>query len=206
MLTLAFACSAAPSFTSLRKSSHRGEIVARRRKGAAFRSVALQRCVHSVMSANEAQKSQFNATGPTYVSPLSTRYASAAMRETFSDVYRFRLWRKLWYVLADCERSLGLQITSEQVEALRKAAEDDFPIPLEAAAAYEAKLRHDVMAHVHALGDQVPVARPIICSTASTSVCGSSIDSSQSEWVSQRASLSPVRRILANRTFSSWQF
>ncbi|KAF6004862.1 hypothetical protein F1559_003188 [Cyanidiococcus yangmingshanensis] len=98
----------------------------------------------------------------TYLSPLSTRYASSAMRETFSDEYRFRLWRKLWYVLADCERSLGLQITPEQVEGLRLAAEEHFPLPLEAAAAYEAKLRHDVMAHVHALGDQVPIARPII--------------------------------------------
>jgi adenylosuccinate lyase len=84
------------------------------------------------------------------------------MRETFSDAYRFRLWRKLWYVLADCERLLGLQISAEQVESLREAAEERFPLPLDAAAAYEAKLRHDVMAHVHALGDQVPIARPII--------------------------------------------
>jgi len=143
------------------------------------------------MSANEAQKSQFNATGPTYVSPLSTRYASAAMRETFSDVYRFRLWRKLWYVLADCERSLGLQITSEQVEALRKAAEDDFPIPLEAAAAYEAKLRHDVMAHVHALGDQVPVARPIIHLGATSCYV-----TDNSELLQQRRGLMLLHRML----------
>ena len=32
----------------------------------------------------------------------------------------------------------------------------------EAVAAYEKDLRHDVMAHVHAYGDQCPDARPII--------------------------------------------
>lgn len=50
-----------------------------------------------------------------YQSPLSTRYASKGMRETFSDLYRFRLWRELWLVLADSERELGLEISKEQV-------------------------------------------------------------------------------------------
>jgi len=35
-------------------------------------------------------------------------------------------------------------------------------VDFEAAARYERKLRHDVMAHVHAYGDQCPDARPII--------------------------------------------
>lgn len=84
------------------------------------------------------------------------------MRRNFADETRFRIWRRLWSVLAASERSLGLPITEEQVVALELAASESTPIPFESAAAYERELRHDVMAHVHALGDQFPVARPII--------------------------------------------
>lgn len=94
----------------------------------------------------------------TYVSPLGTRYASAAMRANFADKTRVRLWRKLWVALAECEKELGLEITDEQIAALRTAPDVD----MELAASYEKRLRHDVMAHVHALGDQVPIARGII--------------------------------------------
>jgi adenylosuccinate lyase len=97
--------------------------------------------------------------GTSYTSPLSTRYASEAMRRTFSDLYRFRLWRKLWIALAEAERELGLPISSEQLAELRAHAED---VDLEAAARHERALRHDVMAHVHAWGEQCPTARGII--------------------------------------------
>ncbi|PXF48797.1 Adenylosuccinate lyase [Gracilariopsis chorda] len=106
-----------------------------------------------VSSPSSAQQPALN-----YVSPLSTRYASAPMRENFSDVARFRLWRKLWAALAWAEHQLGLQVTQEQVHALENAPDVDMQL----AKRYEAKLRHDVMAHVHALGDQVPLARPVI--------------------------------------------
>jgi adenylosuccinate lyase len=93
-----------------------------------------------------------------YVSPLGTRYASAAMRANFAELTRFRLWRNLWLALAEGEAELGVDITPEQLDALRNAPDVD----IELAAEYERKLRHDVMGHIHALGDQVPVARPII--------------------------------------------
>lgn len=95
---------------------------------------------------------------PNYVSPLSTRYASAGMRANFADVTRFRLWRQLWLALATAEAELGLEITPAQLAALRDAPDVDVAL----ATSYERKLRHDVMAHVHALGDQAPEARPII--------------------------------------------
>ncbi|MGQ0553182.1 MAG: adenylosuccinate lyase [Planctomycetota bacterium] len=94
-----------------------------------------------------------------YSSPLASRYASAAMRKNFSDGERVRRWRRLWLVLAQCERELGLPISQEQVDALAAHQED---IDWEAAAAHEKRLRHDVMAHIHALGDVAPVARPIV--------------------------------------------
>ncbi|MGN0818390.1 MAG: adenylosuccinate lyase [Candidatus Coproplasma sp.] len=94
-----------------------------------------------------------------YVNPLITRYASKEMAQTFSDEKRFKLWRKLWIALAQSEMELGLNITSEQVEEMKKYAED---INFELAEKYEREVRHDVMAHVKAFGSQAKSAMPII--------------------------------------------
>jgi len=94
-----------------------------------------------------------------YQSPLATRNASPAMQAVWSPRKKFTTWRRLWLALAEAEHELGLPVTAEQVADLR-AHQDD--LDLAAAAAYEKKLRHDVMAHVHALGDQATIARPII--------------------------------------------
>ncbi len=94
-----------------------------------------------------------------YQNPLITRYASRAMAENFSDEKRFKLWRKLWIALAESEMELGLNITKAQIDEMKKYAED---INFEKAEEYERKLRHDVMAHVHAFGDQAKSAMPII--------------------------------------------
>jgi adenylosuccinate lyase len=94
-----------------------------------------------------------------YLSPLSTRYASRAMRENFSDQKKFTTWRKLWIALAECEKELGLAITDAQIAELRAFADD---VNYSVADQYEKKLRHDVMAHVHAYGEQCPNARAII--------------------------------------------
>ena len=94
-----------------------------------------------------------------YENPLTARYASEEMSALWSEQRKFSTWRRLWVVLAEAERELGLPITDQQVAEL-KAHTDD--IDFAAASAYERKLRHDVMAHVHAYGDLCPSARPII--------------------------------------------
>lgn len=94
-----------------------------------------------------------------YVSPLASRNASAEMQAIWSPRRKFTTWRQLWITLAEAEHELGLPVTGSQIEALRGARDD---LDLEAAAAYEKKLRHDVMAHVHAYGDVAPEARGII--------------------------------------------
>ncbi len=94
-----------------------------------------------------------------YQNPLITRYASSAMAENFSDEKRFKLWRKLWIALAESEMELGLNITKAQVEEMKKYSES---INFELAEKYEREVRHDVMAHVHAFGDQARSAMPII--------------------------------------------
>lgn len=94
-----------------------------------------------------------------YQNPLITRYASGEMAENFSDEKRFRLWRKLWIALAESERELGLNITEDQIDDMKRYADD---INFDLAEQYERQVRHDVMAHVKAFGAQAKSAMPII--------------------------------------------
>ncbi len=94
-----------------------------------------------------------------YDNPLIGRYAGRRMARLFSAQARVSTWRRLWVALAEGQRALGLTISEEQVGALRAQVDT---IDFDAAAAYERRFRHDVMAHVHTLGDAAPAARPII--------------------------------------------
>jgi adenylosuccinate lyase len=94
-----------------------------------------------------------------YENPLETRYASAEMSRLWSAQRKHSTWRQLWVWLAEAEAKLGLPITEAQIDELRAHVET---IDFAAADRYERELRHDVMAHVHAYGDQCPTARPII--------------------------------------------
>lgn len=91
--------------------------------------------------------------------PLASRYASKAMVRLLSPLYRQRVWRRLWIALAEAESELGLPVTAAQIAELR-ATQD--AVDLEVIAKHEAALRHDVMAAIHAWGEQAPGARPII--------------------------------------------
>ncbi len=94
-----------------------------------------------------------------YDNPLVTRYASAEMATLWGAERRVQTWRRLWLALAEAEQELGLPVSDEQIAELRGQVEN---IDFASADAYERKLRHDVMAHVHAFGDACPRARPII--------------------------------------------
>ncbi|MFH1921893.1 MAG: adenylosuccinate lyase [Planctomycetota bacterium] len=94
-----------------------------------------------------------------YENPLITRYASERMSEIWSPQRKFSTWRRLWVALAEAEAELGLSITPGQIGQLRTHVDN---IDFEAAARHERRLRHDVMAHVHAYGEQCPGARAII--------------------------------------------
>lgn len=108
-----------------------------------------------------------------YETPLVKRYATAAMSTLWSDDHKFRTWRRLWLALAEAEAELGLPITEDQLTELRAHLDD---IDYEAAARYEKDLRHDVMAHVHALGDVAPIARPIVHLGATSCFVGDNTD------------------------------
>ncbi len=108
-----------------------------------------------------------------YVSPLTTRFATEPMLRNFSSLKKFRTWRRIWIALAEAEKELGLPITDAQIAELRAHSDD---INFDAANAYEKRFRHDVMAHVHAYGDQCPAARPIIHLGATSCEIGDNAD------------------------------
>ena len=81
------------------------------------------------------------------------------MARIWSPQTKHSTWRRLWIALAESEQELGLDISDQQIAEMKAAVDD---IDFDAAADYERKLRHDVMAHVHAYGDQCPTARPVI--------------------------------------------
>jgi adenylosuccinate lyase len=99
------------------------------------------------------------ASAETYSSPLAERYASRAMLELWSPRTRYGQWRRLWLALAEGERDLGIPIPNEAIEQMRAHLDD---VDLAAVAGYERRLRHDVMAHIHAFADVAPAARPFI--------------------------------------------
>jgi adenylosuccinate lyase len=94
-----------------------------------------------------------------YTSPLGERYASDAMLRLWSPRERHGLWRRLWLALAESERELGVDIPDAALAQMRAHLDD---IDFARVAEHERRLRHDVMAHVYAFGEQAPAARPFI--------------------------------------------
>lgn len=108
-----------------------------------------------------------------YGNPLTERYASPEMSRIFSARFKFGTWRRLWLALAEAERELGLPIPDAAVEAIRAHLDD---ADLGRAAELERELRHDVMAHVHLLGEQAPEARGILHLGATSAFVGDNTD------------------------------
>mgnify|MGYP005807611829 CR=1 FL=1 len=110
----------------------------------------------------------------TYESPLASRYASDEMLYIFSPDKKFSTWRRLWIALARAEKELGLtQITDEMIAEMEAHIDD---INYDVAAEEEKRLRHDVMAHVHAYGAQCPKAKGIIHLGATSCYVGDNTD------------------------------
>jgi adenylosuccinate lyase len=119
----------------------------------------------------------------TYTSPLAERNASPEMLRLWSPRHKFNTWRRIWLAVAEAQHEISAGwggtsgtassaplVTREQVEELRAVVERKNPdgsvgitdAEIELAKKYERELRHDVMSHVHALGDACPKAKGII--------------------------------------------
>ena len=125
-----------------------------------------------------------------YENPLVERYSSRDMSWLFSPQYKFQTWRRLWVALAEAEAEVGLDISQEQIAELRAHIED---INFAVAEAQEKKLRHDVMAHIYAYGEQCPKARGIIHLGATSAFVGDNTD-----LIQMRAAMQLVRTRLVN--------
>lgn len=125
-----------------------------------------------------------------YDNPLTARYASPEMSAAFSDATKFSTWRALWVALAESEQELGLPIDDEQLDEMRGFQTD---INYEVARDREREVRHDVMAHVYAYGEQCPKAKPIIHLGATSAYV-----QDNTELVQIREGLRILRRKLVN--------
>ena len=114
-----------------------------------------------------------------YTSPLSERYASKEMQYIFSQDMKFSTWRKLWIALAVTEMELGLSengkpvITQDMIDEMKEHVND---INYDVAVAREKLVRHDVMSHVYAYGQQCPKAAGIIHLGATSCYVGDNTD------------------------------
>jgi adenylosuccinate lyase len=108
-----------------------------------------------------------------YNSPLSARYASKEMQQLFSNDKKFRTWRRLWIALAQAEQELGLDISDAQIQEMIDHKDD---INYDVAIEREKVVRHDVMSHVYAFGQQCPSAKGIIHLGATSCYVGDNTD------------------------------
>ena len=113
-----------------------------------------------------------------YTTPLTSRYASEEMIYLFSPHHRIYTWRTLWYALMKGQYVLKLpQIEKSQLGAMEAVLklnttcstleeqitlEKSITIDFEVAKKYEQTFRHDVMAHIHCLGDACPEVKGVL--------------------------------------------
>lgn len=108
-----------------------------------------------------------------YETPLTQRYASKEMCENFGNLKKFTTWRKLWTILAEAQMELGLEINQEQVDEMKAHIED---IDFEFCKVEEARIRHDVMTHIHDFANKCPKAAGIIHLGATSCFVGDNTD------------------------------
>ena len=97
-------------------------------------------------------------THDTFLSPLTWRYGSDAMRRIWSEEEKRRLMRRVWVALAEAQYEAGL-VTAAQVEDLR-AGQDQ--VDIRRAQQIEREIGHDLMAEIRAYAEQCPLGGPII--------------------------------------------
>ncbi|MDR2699887.1 MAG: adenylosuccinate lyase [Nitrososphaerota archaeon] len=133
-----------------------------------------------------------------YENPLCKRYASKEMQNIFSDDNKFSTWRKLWVALAESQKELGLGISEEQINEMKVRVAD---INYEVAAKFEVEVRHDVMAHIRAFGEQCSMAKPIIHLGATSCYVGDNTDI-----ILQRLALLHIKKLLVNAISKMYDF
>ncbi|KAL0236795.1 hypothetical protein PCE1_000192 [Barthelona sp. PCE] len=118
--------------------------------------------MHSLPSHLNETLLELNNPHPThgsFRSPLC-RYASNEMSHIWSNQHQLKWWIQLWLILARNQKKFGMDIADDAISALESAVNE--PPTMEEVAVFEDRLRHDVMAAIHAVGAKYPAAAPII--------------------------------------------
>ena len=95
-----------------------------------------------------------------FTSPIGTRYKAPNLSKLWCQKSKIKHMRQLWIDLATFQKQLGVkQITDEGIQEMKDNIEniDDFKIM-----EYENKIKHDIMANIHAYGDLCPNAKSFI--------------------------------------------
>lgn len=95
-----------------------------------------------------------------YESVIGTRYKSPLLEKIWNQKNRIILMRTLWIELAKGQKQLGLDIITQ--EGINELIMNKDNIDIELINKYENKLKHDIMAHIHAYGDICPKAKSFI--------------------------------------------
>jgi len=104
----------------------------------------------------------------TYTSPLASRNASPEMLRIWSPRHKFDTWRRIWLAVAEAQHEVTTGwdtplVSQEQLDELRTVVQRGITDEeIARASELERDLRHDVMAHVHCLGEQCPKAKGIV--------------------------------------------
>lgn len=80
----------------------------------------------------------------TYLSPFTWRYGSPQMRQIWSEIYKRKLWRKIWVSLSKSQAKEGL-ITKEELDDIIAHQND---IDIGKSHEIEEEIHHDLMAEI----------------------------------------------------------
>ena len=94
----------------------------------------------------------------TYLSPLTWRYGSSAMRSVWSEFHKRLLLRSFWVALAQAQHEAGL-VSAAQVADLRA---NMTRVDIARAEEIEREIRHDLMAEIRTYAEQCTVGGSII--------------------------------------------
>jgi adenylosuccinate lyase len=93
-----------------------------------------------------------------WLSPLSFRYGSPAMRRLWSEAHKRRTWRRVWVALAAAQAKLGL-VNETELEDLRRHQDH---IDVAAAERIEREIKHDLVAELRVFASQATVGGRIL--------------------------------------------
>lgn len=89
----------------------------------------------------------------TYLSPFTWRYGSQEMRQIWAEVYKRKLWRKVWVALAQAQQKVGLVSKKELDDLIRHKNNID----IEKAHKIEEEVKHDLMAEIKTYASQAKI-------------------------------------------------